>query len=447
MKLSTLYSVASFISVSLAANCNPLTSDNCPSDAALGTSFREDFTNDAGSHFSVLKNQGDITFGDDGVALTLNKRFNNPSLVSNFYILFGKVEVVLKAAQGTGIISSFYLQSDDLDEIDIELFGADSTQFQSNYFIKGNTATYDRGGYHDTSSSPVDNYHTYTIDWTPERLNWDLDGQTVRTLPKNGPQGFPQSPMQIFAGVWAGGDPTNPPGTIEWAGGLTDYSKAPFSMHIKSVIVSDYSSGNKYTYSDKSGLWTSIESDGGKIMGRQAEADSEFMELQNGDMVVKEPITDKDSESSSSVSSSSVSSSSVLPTSSSAISSTSTTSSATSSSEIVSSTESVISGLTKSTNTTFSVSSVISKTSSVVAPKTSTTIIAPVAPKTTSLAASTSSTRNGITFIKTVPEASTAAASSHPEISIPTISSQDNAATHATVPALSMLVMLISLFI
>ena len=442
MKVSILYSVASFISMSFAANCNPLTSDNCPSDPALGTSFREDFTNDAGSHFSVLKNQGDITFGDDGVALTINKRFNNPSLISNFYMLFGKVEVVLKAAQGTGIISSFYLQSDDLDEIDIELFGADSTQFQSNYFIKGNTATYDRGGYHDTSSSPVDNYHTYTIDWTPERLNWDLDGVTVRTLPKDGPQGFPQSPMQIFAGVWAGGDPTNPPGTIEWAGGLTDYSKAPFSMHIKSVIVSDYSSGKEYSYSDKSGLWTSIESDGGKIMGRQADADSEFMKLQNGDLVEKEPITDKDSESPSSVSSSSA-----LPTSSSAISSTSSTNSvksstsssasSTSSSVIVSSTKSVINGSTKSTDTPTSthasVSSVTSNTSSV------------VAPKTTSLTASLSSARNGITSIKTVPEASTAATSSHP--AIPTISSQDNAATHLSAPALSMLVMLISFLI
>ena len=44
----------------------------------------------------------------------------------------------MRAAPGTGIVSSAILQSDDLDEIDWEWIGGSSTKAQSNYFGKGN---------------------------------------------------------------------------------------------------------------------------------------------------------------------------------------------------------------------------------------------------------------------------------------------------------------------
>lgn len=53
--------------------------------------------------------------------------------------MFGKVEVVLKAAPGAGIVSSFVMQSDDLDEIDWEWLGSDPDEVQSNFFGKGMT--------------------------------------------------------------------------------------------------------------------------------------------------------------------------------------------------------------------------------------------------------------------------------------------------------------------
>jgi hypothetical protein len=65
--------------------------------------------------------------------------------------------------------------------------------------------------------------------------------------------------MTLRLGNWAGGDKTQPQGTIDWAGGPTDYSKGPFTMSVKSVRVEDYSSGKEYTYTDKSGSWESIK--------------------------------------------------------------------------------------------------------------------------------------------------------------------------------------------
>ncbi len=41
--------------------------------------------------------------------------------MDQFYIHYGRVEVVAQVAPGTGIVSSAVLLSDDLDEIDLEI--------------------------------------------------------------------------------------------------------------------------------------------------------------------------------------------------------------------------------------------------------------------------------------------------------------------------------------
>ena len=128
--------------------------------------------------------------------------------------MFGHVDVVLKAAPGVGIVSTLVMLSDDLDEVDYEWLGADDLHVQSNYFVKGSTATYDRGAVHANSGSQ-DGFQTYSFDWTADRIVWSINGQPVRTLSAaTASEGFPQSPMQIKVGVWSAGDPSNAPGTI-----------------------------------------------------------------------------------------------------------------------------------------------------------------------------------------------------------------------------------------
>lgn len=326
MKL-TLASLV-YVLPSVLAICNPLTSGNCPPVPALGKSFKQDWSQEIGPYFEAESRNGQISFSEsDGISLTINKQGDNPLIHSNFYIMFGKVEVVLRAAQGKGIISSFYLQSDDLDEIDIELFGGDNYEFQSNYFIKGSTVTYDRGIYHPVNPGPLTSFHTYTVEWTPDALTWSLDGTVVRTITKDNTQGYPQTPMQIIAGTWAGGDPNNAPGTIDWAGGLTDFSQAPFTMSMKSIIVSDYSSGKSYSYSGTSGTWQSIVAEDGEVNGRQQQGQQEFARLQLGG-TIKDVTSSKSSSSSTTTSSTSSSSTSSSSTSSSTTSSSTTSSSA-----------------------------------------------------------------------------------------------------------------------
>lgn len=68
--------------------------------------------------------------------------------------------------------------------------------------------------------------------------------------------------MSVRLGIWAGGSSSNE-GTIEWAGGVTDYSDGPFTMYVKSVSIVNYNPAESYKWTDKSGSMDSIETIGG----------------------------------------------------------------------------------------------------------------------------------------------------------------------------------------
>lgn len=242
--------------------CNPLET-TCKPDPALSGTYEHKYGGEA-PDFTILAGKDVIIYGDEGAAFRVEKTLDAPTIVSDWYIMWGKVEVTLKAAPGPGIISSVVLQSDDLDEIDWEWVGVETTQAQSNYFGKGNTESYDRGAFH-----PVDgqaSFHKYGIEWTAEKTDWLIDDVVVRTLYPAQSKGFyPQTPCQLRLGSWAAGDPSNDPGVISWSGGPTDYSKGPFDMIVKDIWVQDYSSGTEYVYTDKSGSWQSIQAVNGKV--------------------------------------------------------------------------------------------------------------------------------------------------------------------------------------
>lgn len=217
----------------------------CPDDPALGTTADVDFTKGENGLFDELVGTTLDFDGANGAVFTINKETDAPTIQSNKWIFFGKIDVTLRACTGQGVVTSFVLQSDDLDEIDWEWLGGDTTQVQTNYFGKGDTTTYDRGAYHPVSS-PQDEFHTYTIDWTKEYVKWYIDGDLVRTLlysdAKDGTR-FPQTPMQIKLGTWVAGRKDAPEGTVEWAGGYTDFSSGPFLAYYKSISIQDYSNG------------------------------------------------------------------------------------------------------------------------------------------------------------------------------------------------------------
>ncbi|KAI0384414.1 glycoside hydrolase family 16 protein [Hypomontagnella monticulosa] len=250
---------ASPVAAQLHTDCSPL-NETCPPDPAFGTTHTFNFnaTPPAGVFNTTA---GVVNYNaDNGAAFTINKQGESPTLISNFYFFFGRTEVHMKAAPGTGVISSIVWSSDVLDEVDWEFKGGNTTHVFSNYFGKGQP-DFKNGVDHPVKTPPQDDFHNYTCVWTKDKLEWYIDSEHVRTLvPKdaNNTLNYPQTPMKLSLGIWAGGDPGQPKGTIEWAGGLTDFSK-PYSMFVKSATVEDYSTGKEYSYSDHSGSWESIK--------------------------------------------------------------------------------------------------------------------------------------------------------------------------------------------
>jgi len=197
------------------------------------TNYSVDFINNSGANASWSEAIGTtLTYGDQGAEFIIAKTGEAPTVSADFYFLFGRVDVKMQCAPGTGVISSIVLESDDLDEIDYEILGGSNIteMVETNFFGKGNTTSYNRATYY-AVSSPTSSFHTYSVDWNSERIEWIIDGTTVRTLEytdplTNGGTNYPQTPMRLKLGNWAAGAAGEPTGTVTWAGGSTDFSQA-----------------------------------------------------------------------------------------------------------------------------------------------------------------------------------------------------------------------------
>lgn len=259
----TTYTAASLLAALASAqtftDCNPMEKE-CPNDPAMPQNFETDFTKGQESIKGWKQTAGSLTYTAEGAEFIVAKKGDAPTIGTESMFHFGYAEVVMKAAPGQGIISSIVLQSNNLDEVDWEWIGGVDSRVQMNYFGKGNTTTFDRM----TEANVANNqneFHKYALNWTQEALTWIVDDVPQRTLKfadANGGKNYPQTPCNLRLGNWPGGDSENE-GTVQWAGGKVDYSKAPFKMVVKSIKVINYSPGKEYKWTDKTGSFESIE--------------------------------------------------------------------------------------------------------------------------------------------------------------------------------------------
>jgi len=211
--------------------------------------------------------------------LTMPKDSVGTVVSSTHYVWYGKVTATLKTSRGKGVVSAFILFSGVKDEIDFEWVGVSLHNVQSNYYFQGNPI-YTNGGNHTVEgASTYDEYHTYTIDWTPDAINWYVDGNLLRTKLKKDTWNdqkkifeYPQTPSRIQLSLWPGGLATNGKGTIEWAGGLIDWDSQDikeagyYYVTVKELTMECYDppSGAKiegkksYIYDNDSGLEDSV---------------------------------------------------------------------------------------------------------------------------------------------------------------------------------------------
>ncbi|OGE49639.1 hypothetical protein PENARI_c020G07007 [Penicillium arizonense] len=260
-----LLALASYATAQTSTDCNPL-NVTCPADPALGTEHTWHFNTTLDETIWNMTT-GTYDYGDDGAEFTLTEEGSSTLLQSNFYIFFGVVESHVKMAKGGGLVSSVVLESDDLDEIDWEWVGYNTSQVQSNFFGKGNDSSFDRGGFHYVANADSE-FHNYTTYWDQDKLQWWIDGDMVRQLNYDdkgtlGGKNYPQTPSRVKFSLWPAGREGAAQGTIDWAGGLVQWNNAPFTMTLGKLHVKDFHTGKEYTYSDHSGSYDSIDVVGG----------------------------------------------------------------------------------------------------------------------------------------------------------------------------------------
>lgn len=132
-----------------------------------------------------------------------------------------------------------------------------------------------------STSNTFENWNTYEIDWTPEKITWSVNGVEGRVLKREDTWNatskryhYPQTPSRIQFSIWPGGAPSNAEGTIEWAGGVIDWVNHPdiknngyYYAMVKDVKVECYDppkgvkkSGNKaYVFNGDAYLEDSVE--------------------------------------------------------------------------------------------------------------------------------------------------------------------------------------------
>ena len=152
----------------------------------------------------------------------------------NDKLRYGKVDVRMKIAKGSNIVSSFILLAKNGDEIDFEFVQNNTNPtdlVQTNYFYRG-IPIYDKNAkmYH-TKKILSNNFHTYSLKWDPLYYEWYFDNFLLRRLYKNQTQNYPDSISSVQFGIWEA-----PPST--WAGNGTDWSQKIFNFDISSIKVS-----------------------------------------------------------------------------------------------------------------------------------------------------------------------------------------------------------------
>lgn len=121
---------------------------------------------------------------------------------------YGKYVVKMKAAKGSGLISSFFTYEDPgtpWTEIDIEFLGKNTkiAQFTRWIIHEPNVK------YVELDFDASKKFHEYSFEWMPDSIQWFVDGVLRFTATDI----IPQKPQQLMMNLWAAS-------WIEWAGKL-----------------------------------------------------------------------------------------------------------------------------------------------------------------------------------------------------------------------------------
>lgn len=140
-----------------------------------------------------------------------------------------------------------------------------------------------------STSDTFGHFHEYEIRWTPDRIEWYVDGELGRSRHRKDTWNdetqqwdFPQTPARVQLSLWPGGLASNEAGTIQWAGGEIDWDAQDihkagyYYATVSEVSIECYdakkapgtNSGKSYVYGDPRGTNdTVVDGDKDTVLG------------------------------------------------------------------------------------------------------------------------------------------------------------------------------------
>ncbi|KLU90999.1 hypothetical protein MAPG_09524 [Magnaporthiopsis poae ATCC 64411] len=235
----------------------------CPRPEGLsqrhyGVDFRTPPSADLTDYWHASSGSNITRDGDRGAGLQYVNRHDAPQIETDFHIWYGRVDFDLQAAPGRGVITSAALKPNEGEGVHWGWsgndFGQDQGLVQTNVPARGGVTGNNDRRIWEAVDNPQGSVHTYSIDWTPEKIDWLIDGNLVNTrlaadADRDG-EPFPQTPSRVQFGVWAGGDPSNGPGVVDWAGGQTDTQDGPYAAYLRKVSITNYNPAGTYEYAE-----------------------------------------------------------------------------------------------------------------------------------------------------------------------------------------------------
>ena len=122
-----------------------------------------------------------------GISMLIAKPYRGGELRTINTYRYGRYEVQMKSAQGSGVVSSFftyrdywadgYTSSEHWNEIDLEWLGNHDDKVQTNLFIQN---AWDLPELVDIDINPHEDFHTYAFEWTPSYIAFFVDEEMIR---------------------------------------------------------------------------------------------------------------------------------------------------------------------------------------------------------------------------------------------------------------------------
>ncbi len=171
-------------------------------------------------HYRVGWVRDHVSFSAEGMKLEIDREptefqpFSGAEYQRKGKYGYGRYEVVMKPATGSGLVSSFFVHTGSHygtphDETSIQFLGRDTTRLQVSLFAANVAET---PALIELGFDAANDFNLYAFEWTPERITWFVNDQIIHSI-ERGADEMPSHPGLIMTNLWTGAS-----GQEDWHG-------------------------------------------------------------------------------------------------------------------------------------------------------------------------------------------------------------------------------------